>query len=99
MKNFTVAIFKTKYLLVLPFLITGYQLIIESGIFRDQTVEKIHAQDLKAVQLLTKYFFYRDWALPQLGQHPFAYCPEKRCFAFQPNYWRNIPNEKSDGIR
>lgn len=88
---------KPKLIIGVVFFIIGFQLVIESEFFRDRTVERIHAQNLKAVQLLTQYFYFRNWAQTELGQHPFAQCPEKRCYAFQPNFWFNTPYEDSDG--
>ena len=40
-----------KLILGLVFIILGFKLLFEGEIFKDRTVENIHAQNLKAVQL------------------------------------------------
>lgn len=60
-------------------------------------VEKIHSQNLKAVQLITQRFYFPNWGFEKLGRHPFLNCPENRCFAFHTHFWRNKPYESSDG--
>jgi hypothetical protein len=44
----------------------------------NKLIEQIHARQLKAVQLLTERFAYKNWGLGQLGTRPFAECAEKR---------------------
>jgi hypothetical protein len=66
--------------------------------FDDEINEEIESKGLKSVQLLTQRFYFPNWGLEKLGQSPFLKCPEKRCFAFQPHFWRNKPFENSDGL-
>lgn len=61
-------------------------------------VAKIHKKNLKAVQLLTDKFTYRNWGVSEMGEKPFATCAEKRCYAFKPFKIRQRPLEQSDGI-
>lgn len=82
-------------------LITVLSLILVVFFFKSfeetNVVEKIHAQNLKAVQLITQRFYFPNWGFEKLGRHPFLNCPENRCFAFHTHFWRNKPYESSDG--
>lgn len=66
----------------------------------DDIIGSIHKNNLKAVQLLTGRFSANDWntLIPQLGEFPFRNCPEKRCYAFKPFYFRQKPLESSDAV-
>lgn len=64
----------------------------------DDLLEDIKLKNLKSVQLLTGRFDFKNWELDELGETPFQYCPEKRCFAYRSLGLLHIPNEKADGI-
>jgi len=70
------------------------------AIDEDEIIDTIHKNNLKAIQLLTGRFSSNDWSSshPRLGEQPFQHCPEKRCYAFKPFYFRQKPIEKSDAI-
>ena len=70
------------------------------AIDEDEIIDSIHKNNLKAVQLLTGYFSKNDWSntLARLGEYPFQNCPEKRCYAFKPFFFRQKPIEKSDAV-
>jgi hypothetical protein len=61
-------------------------------------VERIHKQNLKAVQLLNERFTFVNWGLRDLGEYPFSRCKEKRCYAFKPYKFIQRAYEKSDGV-
>jgi len=70
------------------------------AIDEDEIIDTIHKNNLKAVQLLTGRFSTNDWSntLAHLGEYPFQNCPEKRCYAFKPFYFRQKPIETSDAV-
>ncbi len=61
-------------------------------------IENIHSADLKAVELVTRYFLDKNWAHKNLGEIPFKNCVEKRCYAFKSWFYSQTPNEQSDGV-
>lgn len=64
----------------------------------DDLIDDIKSRNLKAVQLLTGRFDFKNWEFDELGEAPFRNCPESRCYAFRSLDLVHIPNEKSDGI-
>lgn len=64
----------------------------------DDLIKEIHENKLKAVQLLTERFEYKNWGIGDLGQKPFENCEEKRCYAFKPFRFQQKPLEKSDAV-
>jgi hypothetical protein len=59
----------------------------------------IERRGLKSIQLLTKFFNFKDWAYESLGETPFKYCPgERRCYAFHYVSEYQKPVELSHGI-
>ena len=70
------------------------------AIDEDEIIDTIHKNNLKAVQLLTGRFGSNRWESfrPHLGEYPFQHCPEKRCYAFKPFFFRQKPFETSDAI-
>ena len=64
----------------------------------DDLLWEIKKKNLKSIQLLTGRFHFVNWRLgTELGEIPFANCPEKRCYAFR-SFLLQKPLEKSDGI-
>ena len=61
-------------------------------------ITKIHTKKLKAVQLITGRFHFRNWLFENLGEEPFKNCPESRCYAFRTAPLFHIPEAKSDAI-
>lgn len=61
-------------------------------------IDRLHEQNLKAVQLLTEIFDTQNWAIGELGQAPFKNCQEKRCYVFKPFKYSQAPLERSDAV-
>lgn len=66
--------------------------------YDDQIIDEIHSKNLKAVQVLTDKFTYKNWGLYELGVKPFERCAEKRCYAFKNSKYLQTPLERSDGV-
>ena len=67
--------------------------------FTEDVITQIHSKNLKAVQLLTERFHWKNWGFPEgLGEAPFKDCPEKRCYAFKNSRFFQNPLERADGV-
>ena len=93
---------KIRYFLLLLFiaLVTLYVIVTRHNKNKhDQIIDEIHGKQLKAVQLLTEKFIYKNWGLgDELGEKVFERCEEKRCYAFKHSKFLQTPLERSDGI-
>lgn len=99
--NYIYKVRKRKLIIAIIVLTFAFQFLAgERFWWSENEIERIKSENkVKVVQLLTQRFYFPNWGFDKLGSHPFANCPENRCFAFQPHFWRNKPFENSDGIQ
>ncbi len=63
----------------------------------DKFIHYLKSQNLKAVQLLTGRFLFKNWEFDDLGIEPFKECEESRCYAFQAMFSQS-PIEQADAV-
>ena len=74
------------------------EIIIETFFSYKNLILRLQNENVKTIQLLTGRFNFKNWELGHgLGEEPFIFCPEKRCYAFK-SILGQEPYEEVDGI-
>ena len=87
-----------KALVCITTLIILMEISIDKIFNHSKLIAHLKNRNIKTIQLLTGRFNFKNWELQHdLGNEPFKFCPEKRCYAFK-NLLSQKPYEEADGI-